>query len=577
MVIPIHFSPPYSEEQMPGKFESMPRLIGALMAIVATAAISRAQGLVERPLVTGHYGAVTSLEPLASMAGIKILMQGGNAFDAAAATAVAVAVVDPKNSSIGGQGFATIYIAKTGEVRALNFFGPAPKAATPEALRGKDYTQGYLSAPVPSNLKGYYMLQSTYGKLSWAQVLQPAIELAEQGFVVKKQDLTDRIAEFREELSKYPSSAKVFLPGGRVPQPGEIFVQKDLARTLKEVAAQGVDAFYKGDIAGRIADFYQQHGGLLTREDLADYQPRWVKPISTTYRGYTFYTQPPNSSAIAVLEQLNLLEGYDLKSMGHNTAGYLHLIGEVMRLAIADRNRYVGDPDFVHVPVDQLLSKDYARKRRALIDLNRTMPLATAGDTGPAPGPGNTTHMNVVDSEGNMVALTQTLGEWFGSGVVAADTGVLFSNQMRHLHLDPADPSCVEPGKRPRSNQSPIIVLKDGKPFMAIGTPGNDAIWQRLPQVIVNILDFGMDIQTAITEPRMIYGGHQETGSELKPIFKVEDRIPKDVVDALRAKGSEVQVVVGDEGHVNGIRKIPGTSFFEAGADPRGDTYAIAW
>ena len=562
---------------MIGKCGPVSGLIGALMLVVIGAAICRAQELVERPLVTGRYGAVTSLEPLASMAGMKVLMEGGNAFDAAAATAAAVAVVDPKNSSIGGQGFATIYIAKTGEVRALNFFGPAPKAATPEALKGKDYTQGYLSAPVPSNLKGYYALQSTYGRLKWAQVLQPAIDLAEHGFVVKKEDLSDRIAEFKQELSQFPSSAEVFLPGGRVPQPGEIFVQPNLARTLKEVAAQGVDAFYKGDIAGRIADFYKEHGGLLTREDLASYQPRWVQPISTTYRGYTLYTQPPNSSGIAVLEQLNLLEGYDLKSMQHNSADYLHLIGEVMRLVIADRNRYVGDPDFVHVPVDRLLSKEYAQKRRALIDLNRTLPLATAGDTGPAPSSGNTTHMNVVDSEGNMVALTQTLGEWFGSGVVAADTGVLFSNQMRHLHLDPSDPSRVEPGKRPRSNQSPIIVLKDGKPFMAIGTPGNDAIWQRLPQVIVNILDFGMDIQSAITAPRMIYGGHQETGSELKPIFKVEDRIPKDVVDALRAKGYEVEVVVGDEGHVNGILRIPGSPFFEAGADPRGDTYAIAW
>jgi gamma-glutamyltranspeptidase/glutathione hydrolase len=535
----------------------------------------RAQ-LVERPLVTGRKAMVTSLEPLASMAGMRILQEGGNAFDAAVATAAAVTVVDPRMSSIGGHGFATIYIAKTREVRALNFYGTAPKRATVEAYAGKDYSFGYLSAPVPSGLKGYEALHKQYGKLSWAQVLEPAIELAENGFVMNK-FLSSTIEEKRSLLSNFPSSVKVFLPGGRVPQAGEIFKQPDLARTLKEIAAHGADVLYQGSIGDRIDKFFTENNGVLRKDDLEKYGPLWLKPISTTYHGYTFYTQPPSSSGIAVLEQLNLLEGYQLKPLGHNTPEYLHLIGEVMRLAIADRNRYVGDPQFVNVPVEMLSSKDYAARRRALIHLDSTMPIATAGDFD-QPNQSHTTHLNVVDSEGNMVALTQTLGSEFGSGIVAGDTGILFSNEMRHLHLDPNDPSRLEPGKRSRSNQSPLIVMNpDGKPFMALGTPGNDGIWQRLVQVIVNVVDFGMDIQSAISAPRMIYGGHQESGTQITPVFKVEDRIPMSVMDSLRAKGYTVESVADDEGRVSGIVIDPRTGFYLGGADPRENVYAIGW
>lgn len=531
--------------------------------------------LVERPLITGREAAITSLEPLASMAGMRVLQQGGNAFDAAIATAVAVTVVDPRMSSIGGNGFATLYVAKTQEVRALNFYGSAPKGATVNVYQGKDYSHGFLSVPVPSCLKGYEALHKAYGRLPWSKVLQPAVELAENGFVMT-QALSATIQEYREALGKILSSAKAFLPDGRVPKPGEIFRQPDLARSLKEIAEHGSDAFYRGPMASRIAQFYQANGGVLSADDLAEYQAKWVTPISTTYRGYALYTQPPSSSAIAVLEQLNMLEGYDLKALGHNSPDYLHLIGEVMRLAIADRNQYVGDPDFVKVPVEKLLSKSYAAERRKLIHLDSTMTVATAGDFGPS-SDSHTTHLNVVDAEGNMVALTQTLGDYFGSGVVAADTGILFSDEMRHLHLDSKDASYLEPRKRSRSNESPLIVLKDGKPFMAIGTLGGDGIWQRLVQVIANVVDFGMDIQTAITEPRIRSGGQTETGTEIKPIFRVEDRIPATTMNALRAKGYEVTSVKDDYGRVNGIVIDPITNFRLAGADPRETGYALGW
>lgn len=550
------------------------RLFEILALILCSATFVNAQ-LVERPLISGRQAVVTSDEPLASMAGMHILQEGGNAFDAAVATAVAVGVLDPRMSSIGGNGFATIYIGKTQEVRALNFYGTAPKRATVGLYQGKDYSHGVLSAPLPSCLKGYEALHKAYGRLPWTKVLQPAIELAENGFVIR-QGLIDDMREYQKILQQFPSTTKVFLPGGRLPKQGEVFRQSDLARTLKDIAEHGADVFYSGPIAARIAQFYRSNGGILSADDLAEYRAKWVIPITTTYRGYTFYTQPPSSSAIAVLEQLNMLEAYDLKALGHNSPDYLHLVGEVMRLAIADRNRYVGDPDFVKVPVEKLLSKAYAAERRKLIHADSTMPIATAGDFD-QPGENHTTHMNVVDGEGNMVALTQTLGDIFGSGVVTADTGVLFSDEMRHLHLDPNDPSRLEPGKRSRSNQSPIIVLKDGKPFMAIGTPGSNGIWQRLVQVITNIIDFGMDVQTAITEPRMIYGGHAETGTQVRPRFKVEDRIPASTMDALRAKGYEITSVKDDDGRVNAIVIDPVTNFRLGGADPREMGYALGW
>jgi gamma-glutamyltranspeptidase/glutathione hydrolase len=540
-----------------------------------------------RPLVTGRRGIVTSLHPLSSMAGMRILLKGGNAFDAAVATAVATTVVDPKNSSIGGHGFATVYAAKERRVRALNFYGTAPRAATIELLKDKPYKTGYLSTPVPSNLKGYEALHKAHGRLPWADVLQPAIELAKDGFVLT--EVFTGILGVLEKRLDYPSSRRVFFPDGRPPRPGEVFKQPDLARTLERVAAEGADVFYEGDIGRRIAAFYAANGGILTHEDLAGYEARWVEPIAIDYRGYAVYTQPPNSSGIALLLQLKLLEGFDLRALGHNSAGYLHLIGEVQRLAIADRNRYVADPEFVSVPVAELLSKDYARERRRLVVPGRVLPGVPAPASPSKGETANTTHLTVADGEGNMVSLTQTLGSWYGSGVVAADTGVLFSNQMRHLHTEPESPSQVGPGRRPRSNQSPVIVLKDGQPVLAIGTPGGDGIWQRLAQVLVNIVDFGMDVQSAVSAPRMIYGGEQETGTTVPPVFDAEDRLGAATISALRALGYRVEVIPSDEGSVNGVMRDPATGVLYGGADPRrlgreGDwwgptasVYAVGW
>ena len=528
-----------------------------------------------RPLVTGRHGIVTSLHPLASMAGMKILLQGGNAFDAAVATALAIAVVDPKNSTIGGQGFATLYVAEEKRVRVLNFFGPSPGLATPEAVKGKNYEHGYLSPVVPSCLAGYAALHRAYGRLRWREVMQPAIELAEQGFAVTE-DFAGIVALMKPAM-EFPTTQAVFFPGGRAPRVGEVFKQPDLARTLQRVADDGASVFYTGDIARRIGDFFAQNGGLLRYEDLAAYEPQWVEPLHTRYRGYDIYTTPPNSSGVALLLQLNILQGYDLKALGHNTPDYLNLIAEVQRLGIADRNRYVADPETIAVPVSRLLSEEYAASRRRLIKLGHAMAAMPPVDPAEKPARSNTTHLTVVDGEGNMVSLTQTLGAWFGSGVVAGDTGVVFSNQMRHLHTIADSPSQLGPGRRPRSNQSPVIVLKDGEPVLAIGTPGTEGIWQRLVQVLVNIIDFKMDVQHAVAAPRILHGGPTRFTLDPPPLVSAEDRLPAGAIAELRARGYEVSLIPDDEGSVNGVQRDPTTGLLYGGADPRRWGHEPGW
>lgn len=541
-----------------------------------------------RPLVTGRHGMVTALHPLAAMAGMKILLQGGNAFDAAAAAALAVAVVDPKNSTIGGQGFATMYVAKEKRVRALNFFGPSPKLATIEVVRGRDYSHGYLSPVMPSCLAGYAAMHEKYGRLPWREVVQPALELAERGFAVTE-DFAGVLQVMEPELD-FPTTRAVFFPGGRAPRVGELFRQPDLARTLRQVAEHGAAVFYTGDMARRIGTFFEQHGGLMRYEDLAGYQPEWVEPLSINYRGYQVYTTPPNSSGVALLLQLNILQGYELTKLGHNTPDYLNLIAEVQRVGIADRNRYVADPEAIAVPVSRLLSEEYAASRRALIRLGAVMPgVPDPRLADEKPARSNTTHLTVVDGEGNMVSLTQTLGAWFGSGVVVADTGVVFSNQMRHLHTIADSPSQLGPGRRPRSNQSPVIVLKDGEPVLAIGTPGTEGIWQRLVQVLVNIIDFKMDVQQAVTAPRLLHGGPTRVVLNPPPQVKMEDRISPATAAELRARGYRVDLMPDDEGSVNGVMRDPATGLLYGGADPRrwgheegwwgpaNSVYAVGW
>jgi gamma-glutamyltranspeptidase/glutathione hydrolase len=485
-------------------------------------------------------------------------------------TAAATSVVDPYNSSLGGNGFATIYVAASREVKTLNFFGTAAAASRPEIFTHESLNEGILSSPLPSSLDGYRTLLEAHGTMSLAKVLEPAIELAEDGFVVTA-IFHDQIAREREALARYPTTSALFLPNGAPPEVGAIFRQPDYARTLRQVAERGARDFYERELAHRIAAFFAKKGGIVTERDLAGYRAKWVEPISISYRGYAVYTQPPNSSAVALLEELNVMEGFDMKALGHNTAPYLHRFMEAVRLALADRNRYVADTDASPVPLEALLSKEYAARQRARIDPDRASAVLGPGDLSSEPD-GDTTHLTVMDSRGNVVALTQTLGAGFGSKLVVGDTGLFFSNQMRHRHLEPDSPSQVRGGMRPRSNQSPTIVLKDGEPLLAIGSPGNDGIWQRLAQVIANVLDFGMNVQDAVEAPRFSYGGPQETGSSIEPVWRVEDRVAPEAIAELRRMGHRIEVVSEEGGMLNGITRDPKTRALRGGADVRSTT-----
>ena len=528
-----------------------------------------------RPLITGLHGMVTSNQPLATAAGIRILLQGGNAFDAVVATAAATSVVDGGNSSLGGNGFATLYVAATKEVKAVNFFGTAPLAAKPALFTKEKLNEGILASPIPSNLRGYQALLEKYGTMKLADVFRPAIELADKGFLVTP-EFARSIERSQEWIKRFPSTARVYLPGGQVPQVGSLFVQADYARTLRQVAAKGADDFYTGGLAKRITDFYRQQGGIISLEDLRKYEAKWVTPISLSYHGYSIYTQPPNSSAVAALEQLNILDGYDMKQLQHNSAPFLHRFMEAVRMALADRNRYVADTDAVPVPVAQLLSKQYGERQRARVNPEHAMPVIDPGELASQPN-GDTTHMTAADAAGNMVALTQTLGGGYGSHVIVGDTGLFFSNQMRHMHLEPDSPSQIRGGIRPRSNQTPTIVLKDGQAVMALGSPGGDAIWQRVTQTLVNLIDFGMNIQDAVSAPRFAYGGLEETGTSNRPSWIVEDRVPAAVIEKLKSMGHEIRVVPSEGGAVNGVVRDPKTGMLTGGADPRGRSYAIGY
>jgi gamma-glutamyltranspeptidase/glutathione hydrolase len=523
--------------------------------------------IARRPLITGLNGIVTSNQPLASAAGLRILMNGGNAFDAAVATAAATSVVDPAMSTLGGNGFATVYVAKTREVKALNFFGTAPQAAKPELFDQDKLNVGILASPIPSNLSGYQAILDNYGTMKLSEVLESAIELAEHGFVVTP-EFARSIERSQNIFKRFPSTARVYLPGGAPPKVGSIFTQPDYARTLRQIAAKGADDFYHGELARRIARFYQEQGGIITLTDLEQYEAKWLEPISIPYRDHVIYTQPPNSSAVAALQQLNILRGMDVAALKFGSAPFLHHFMEATRLSLADRNRWVADTDAVPVPISDLLSEDHARRQRNRIDPTKAAPVIDPTELKSVPG-GNTTHLTVVDRAGNMVALTQTLGGGFGSYVVVGDTGLFFSNQMRHMHLDPESPSKIRGGIRPRSNQSPTVVLKDGVAVFALGSPGGDAIWQRVAQTLVNIIDFGMNMQEAVTAPRFTYGGPQETGSALRPMWNVEDRIARDTVEKLRAMGHEIRVVPSEGGAVNGVARDPKTGVLSGGADPR--------
>ena len=517
---------------------------------------------------TAEHGLVVAQERLAAQVGADILRQGGNAVDAAVATGFALAVTYPRAGNIGGGGFMVIHSTARNEAVAIDYRETAPAAITRDIFLGPDgkpdtdkSRNSALGIGVPGTVAGLAVALEKYGsgRFTLAQILKPSIELARDGFVVAD-DMADTLPDMYRRMARWPNSAKAFSRSDGTPlQDGDRLIQTDLAATLSAIADQGPRGFYEGPIAEGLAKAVRDGGGIMTADDLKSYQAVIRNPVRGSYRGYDIVSMPlPSSGGTVLLETLNILEGFPMAEMSQGSAPSLHLLIEAMKRAYADRARYLGDPAFVNAPADMLISKDYAAKQRAGIDLARATPADALSVKPPREG-SNTTHYSVVDSSGNAVSNTYTLNFPYGVGLVAEGTGVLLNNELDDFTAAPGasnafglvgfEANLPGPGKRPLSSMSPTIVLKDGKPVLVTGSPGGSRIISAVLQVVVDVLDYKMDVAAAVAAPRV---HHQWMPDEVR----VERGFSDEVLAELRAKGHKVIEPVGQTS-VNSIAVTP--------------------
>ena len=503
--------------------------------------------------IAAEHGLVVAQERLAAQVGADILRQGGNAVDAAVATGFALAVTYPRAGNIGGGGFMVIHSSGRNEDVAIDYRETAPGAITPDVFLGADgkpdtdkSRNSALGIGVPGTVAGLAVALEKYGsgRFTLAQIVKPAIELARDGFVVAD-DMADTLSDMYRRMGRWPNSAKALSRSDGTPlQEGDRLIQADLAATLSTIAEQGPRGFYEGPVAERLAKAVRDGGGIMTVDDLKSYQAVIRRPVRGNYRGYDIVSMPlPSSGGTVLLETLNILEGFPMPNMKQGTAPSLHVMIEAMKRAYADRARYLGDPAFVNAPVNVLVTKEYAARQRASIDLDRATPAADMLSVSPAREGANTTHYSVVDSSGNAVSNTYTLNFPYGVGLVAEGTGVLLNNELDDFTAAPGasnafglvgfEANLPGPGKRPLSSMSPTIVLKDGKPVLVTGTPGGSRIISAVLQVVVDVLDYNMDVAAAVAAPRV---HHQWLPDEVR----VERGFSDEVLAELRAKGHKV-------------------------------------
>lgn len=520
-----------------------------------------------RSPVLAMNGMVATSQPLASAAALRVLQDGGNAVDAAITAAAVLNVVEPNSTGIGGDMFAIVYMQQDARPVGLNGSGWAGSKACVDFFKQRSLPDvplfGMYSVTVPGAVAGWYKLHQRYGKLPMGRVLAPAIDYAEKGFPVSE-IISVQWRRAQDRLRETPEAAQHALIDGRSPHQGELFKMPALARTLKMIAEGGRDVFYKGDIAKRIVQFSDKNDGLLTLSDFADFDAQWIEPVSTKYRGYDIYELGAQTQGITALEMLNILEAYDLKSLGHNSAGHLHLMIEAKKLAFADRDAYIADPDKVTVPVSTLISKEYAAERRKLISEAHAMPSPRSRlwDTG------DTVYLTVIDRDRNAVSFINSLFKSFGSGLVAGDTGIVLQNRGALFELDPAHPNVVAPRKRPFHTLIPGMALEGGKPVWSFGVMGGDNQPQGHVQVLINRIEFGMDVQQAGEAPRFRHSG----GKVL-----LESAFSDSVRSALVEKGHTVAGGRDAWGGYQGIAIDPKTGVLAGGSDPRKDGLAIGW
>lgn len=497
------------------------------------------------PVIAKH-GIVATSHPLASQVGLDILKAGGTAADAAIAANAMLGVVEPMSCGIGGDLFVIYWDAKTQKLYGLNASGRCPERLTIEICTEGGLTEIPLDTPlswtVPGCVDGWEDLRSRFGVKSMDELLSPSITTAEEGGPV-----TQVIASYwkgaEEALKKHPSSAATFLPEGHAPKEGELFRNPDLAATYRRIAAQGRDGFYAGETARKLVAFSETVGGYLSEQDLAGRQSEWIEPVSTNYRGYDIWELPPNGQGIAALQMLNILEGYDLKSLGRNNAQFWHLLVEAKKLAFADRARFYADMTFTDVPVQELISKEYAKRRAELIAPDKALVGVPAGD--PRLSLGDTIYLSVVDKDRNCCSLIQSNFLGFGSKYVPEGLGFAMQNRGALFALDEEHPNCLSPGKRPFHTIIPAMVTKEGRPWFCFGVMGGDMQPQGHVQVLVNLIDFGMNVQHAGDAARFEHvGSASPTGKPEESgggTIVIEPGVSEAVVEALRAKGHQVE------------------------------------
>ncbi|NUO95843.1 MAG: gamma-glutamyltransferase [Gemmatimonadaceae bacterium] len=547
------------------------------MAICTLLAVSTIQAqrpttLAGRSTVYAPHGVVATSQPLASAAGLEVLRQGGNAVDAAVTAAAVLSVTEPHMTGIGGDMFAIVWLAREGKLVALNASGRAGSLMTRETLQARGFRagsqQGAMSVTVPGALAGWELLLRTHGKRSLAQALEPAISYARDGFPVTP-IIAAQWANETAFLQRDSAAAATFLPGGHAPKAGEWFRNPDYARTLQDVAAHGIGTFYGGALGQRIATHLQALGGFITLDDLRGNAPTWVTPISVPFRGYRVWELPPNNQGIAALEMLRILEPYDLKAMGHNSATYLHHLIEAKKLAYADLDRFVGDADHLDMPADRMLTDEFIAERRGHLDPSHAQPRV---DPGPLRTRSETIYLTVADAEGNMVSFINSNYDYFGSGVVVPGTGFVLHNRGAGFTLTPGLPNTVAPGKRPFHTLIPAFVTQsvDGREqaYMSFGLMGGGVQAQGHVQFLLNYFVFGMDLQAAIDAPRFRHYDGQRVALEAP------------VTDAVRAALSAMGHVIIDQppiafGGAQAIVRLP--RGFAAASDPRKDGMAVGY
>jgi gamma-glutamyltranspeptidase len=534
-----------------------------------------------RPVTLAPNGLVTSPHALASAAGVDVLRAGGSAVDAAIATSAALSVLYPHMTSIGGDAFWLIHDAKTGKVKYLNGGGRAAAGGSIDAMAARGLSdipfRGVVPATltVPGALASWAEAHGTHGRLALPRILEAAIGYARDGFPVTER-LAGHIVERHDDLVGHEHSARIFLPGGTPPPAGSKLVNPDLARSLERFAADGRAGFYEGETAAEMARFAAKQGGIFTAEDFANQTARWGAPLVGQYRGVTVYNTPPPTQGFTVLEMLNLIEPFELHKMEFLGPDHIHLLVQAKQIAFHDRDLLLGDPDFVDVPIDRLISRAYANERRALIDMQTALPWDKVPSHGSLAG--DTVYMATIDSEGNAVSLIQSLFAAFGSGVVAGNTGIMLQNRASYFSLDPAHPNRLEPGKIPLHTLMASMSKRGDDLWSVLGTQGADGQPQIQLQLLTDMIDFGLNIQEALEAPRFLSG--RISLGEARDMLHLEGRMPEATFEGLAARGHEMNRWAdwnNRAGHAHGIVIEPDSGLYTGGSDPRSDGAAIGY